>query len=50
MKVYLTGTLRIFSATMLALAIAFPGIVMLWVITPELSFKSAFKRFLFYYE
>lgn len=49
-KVYLTGTLRIFSATLLALAIALPGIIMLWVITPELTFKSTFKRFLFYYE
>ncbi len=49
-KVYVTGTIRIFSATLLALAIALPGIIMLWVITPELTFKSTFKRFLFYYE
>jgi hypothetical protein len=49
-KLYVTGTLRIFSATMLALGIALPGVVMLWVITPELTFKSTFKRFLFYYE
>lgn len=47
---YFTGTLRIFSATILALAISLPGIVMLWVVTPELTFKSTFKRFLFYYE
>ena len=50
LKVYFTGTIRIFSATMLALVIALPGIIMLWVITPELTFKSAFKRFIFYYE
>lgn len=47
---YVRGTIRIFSATLLAIAIALPGIVMLWVITPELTFKSTFKRFLFYYE
>ena len=50
LSLYLTGTTRIFSATLLALIIAQPGIVMLWVVTPELTFKSTFKRFLFYYE
>ncbi|OLS21470.1 MAG: hypothetical protein HeimC3_35360 [Candidatus Heimdallarchaeota archaeon LC_3] len=47
---FLTGCTRIFLSTSIALVIATPGIVLLWVITPEISFNSTFKRFLLYYE
>ncbi len=47
---FATGILRIFGATIIATLIAIPGVVLLWVITPQISFVSTFKRFLFYYE
>ncbi len=47
---FATGILRIFGATIIAILIAIPGVVLLWVITPQISFVSTFKRFLFYYE
>jgi hypothetical protein len=49
-KTFLTGMIRIFGSTIVAIFIATPGVVMMWVITPQISFTSAFKRFLFYYE
>jgi hypothetical protein len=47
---FITGCTRIFLSTFVALLIAIPGIILLWVITPEISFISTLKRFLFYYE
>lgn len=47
---FLTGVLRIFSSTLVAVIIAIPGVVLMWVITPQITFKSTFKRFLFYYQ
>ena len=47
---FITGISRIFSATIIAILIATPGVVLLWVVTPQISFVSTFKRFLFYYE
>jgi len=47
---FLTGVLRIFSSTLVAVIIAVPGVVLMWVITPQITFKSTFKRFLFYYQ
>ena len=47
---FLTGMSRIFSATIIAILIALPGVVMLWVMTPRLTFESTFKRFLLYYQ
>ncbi len=47
---FATGMIRIFSATIIAILIAIPGVVLLWVVTPQISFVSTFKRFLFYYE
>ncbi|MHA1971359.1 MAG: hypothetical protein ACTSW1_00115 [Candidatus Hodarchaeales archaeon] len=47
---FLTGMVRIFCSTLVAVMIAVPGVVLMWVITPKLSFKSTFKRFLFYYQ
>ncbi|MFX0207667.1 MAG: hypothetical protein ACFFDT_16890 [Candidatus Hodarchaeota archaeon] len=47
---FVTGVIRIFSANVIAILIAIPGVVLLWVITPQISFVSTFKRFLFYYE
>jgi len=47
---FATGILRIFSATLIAILIATPGVVLLWVVTPQISFVSTYKRFLFYYE
>ncbi|MHA2295250.1 MAG: hypothetical protein ACXAEU_05470 [Candidatus Hodarchaeales archaeon] len=41
---------RIFSSSVVALAIAMPGVVFLWVITPEITFTATFKRLMLYYE
>lgn len=45
-----TGCTRIFLSTTIAIMIATPGVILMWVLTPEISFVSSFKRFLFYYE
>jgi hypothetical protein len=47
---FITGCTRIFLSTSTAILIAIPGVILMWVITPEISFSSTFKRFLFYYE
>ena len=47
---FLTGVIRNFSSTMIALFIAIPGVILMWVITPNISFTSTLKRFLFYYQ
>ena len=47
---FLTGVVRNFSSTVVALFIAIPGVILMWVITPTISFTSTLKRFLFYYQ
>lgn len=47
---FFTGCLRIFLSTIIAILIATPGIILLWVLTPDITFNSTFKRFIFYYE
>ncbi|MFW9992346.1 MAG: hypothetical protein ACFFD4_09890 [Candidatus Odinarchaeota archaeon] len=42
--------MRIFGSSLVALAIAIPGVVFLWVITPEITFIATFKRLMLYYE
>lgn len=47
---FLTGVFRIFGSTIVAVLIAVPGVVFLWVLTPNQSFLDTFKRFILYYE
>ena len=47
---FITGCLRTLLSTAVAIMIATPGVVLMWVLTPKISFISTFKRFIFYYE